>query len=564
MIKFLNFKLDKFYFLLFFALPILWLMWRIVITVNDDAFVYFNYAKNFVIGNFFAYDPRGIPSEGFTSLIYLLLLVPFQALGIPMPFAAFLINTVSLCLGGYFVSKLFSNIFINQRKFSGLAGGIFLAFCVTDNHFRGLIGWGFETIITLPFFLAFLLNLVRAIKDDSSRNQLKMLVAFFMLSLVRPENLVICSPFLIFAYFFSSDKKVFIFSLGWMILIGCVFIFGKYLLFNDLFPTGFYRKMSAPESGHKIMGVFTPYAQDYFKYYSVRFFSLFLICLAAFISFSDKSISNRLKVYVLICVFCTLTLILLFISRVNPLVGYHFRYFILFSTLVYLTGTFSLTVLANKYVVIHKATLVVFFIFLTPFVFFKRIRTNPFKIYHDSLQSINEHFYVRLGKHFQKTITNPREIKLVFGDAGAIPYYFDCQFIDINGLTEPLLARAFNKKDRANIVTSYITGLKPDLVVLASHSEISADPTLSHGPLNTPEQLRTLLSGLRNQDFFYVGSINSYYDLHFGVRKSSTRFKDIVSSLDSYIRQGNGYFLPTDLTIPFSSGNLVFPKHPKS
>ena len=99
---------------------------------------------------------------------------------------------------------------------------------------------------------------------------------------------------------------------------------------------------------------------------------------------------------------------------------------------------------------------------------------------------------------------------MVFGDAGAIPYFFNCQFIDINGLTEPILASAFNKPGRADFVSTYITRLEPDLVVLASHVEIGKDPTLSHGPLDTPEQYRFFLNRLSEQQYYYVGSIKSF------------------------------------------------------
>ena len=69
---------------------------RIDVFANDDVYIYFNYAKNFVAGRPFAYDPRNIASEGFTSAIYLLLLVPFEAVGINMMFAAVILNLAAI------------------------------------------------------------------------------------------------------------------------------------------------------------------------------------------------------------------------------------------------------------------------------------------------------------------------------------------------------------------------------------------------------------------------------------------------------------------------------------
>ena len=46
----------------------LFVLASIRLETNDDVFVYFNYARNFCDGRPFAYDPRNLPSEGFTSL----------------------------------------------------------------------------------------------------------------------------------------------------------------------------------------------------------------------------------------------------------------------------------------------------------------------------------------------------------------------------------------------------------------------------------------------------------------------------------------------------------------
>ena len=67
-------------------------------SANDDTYIYFNYAKNLVAGRPFAYDPRNIASEGFTSAIYLLLLVPLEAAGINMMFAAVILNLAAIAL----------------------------------------------------------------------------------------------------------------------------------------------------------------------------------------------------------------------------------------------------------------------------------------------------------------------------------------------------------------------------------------------------------------------------------------------------------------------------------
>jgi hypothetical protein len=65
---------------IFVLIAAFFLLAPLQIVVYDDAYVYFTYARNFVEGRPFAYDPRNIPSEGFTSLLYMLMLVPAELL----------------------------------------------------------------------------------------------------------------------------------------------------------------------------------------------------------------------------------------------------------------------------------------------------------------------------------------------------------------------------------------------------------------------------------------------------------------------------------------------------
>jgi hypothetical protein len=71
---------------------------RIDLWPNDAGYVYFTYARNFVAGRPFAYDQRGLRSEGVPSPLLLLMLVPFEWLGVNPYLAALLLSWLGAAL----------------------------------------------------------------------------------------------------------------------------------------------------------------------------------------------------------------------------------------------------------------------------------------------------------------------------------------------------------------------------------------------------------------------------------------------------------------------------------
>lgn len=72
----------------------------------DDAFITFRAAHNFVGGEGLTFNPGMAPVESFSNPLFLFLLIPFAALGVPLPWAAMALGIVGLGLALHGTSRL--------------------------------------------------------------------------------------------------------------------------------------------------------------------------------------------------------------------------------------------------------------------------------------------------------------------------------------------------------------------------------------------------------------------------------------------------------------------------
>jgi hypothetical protein len=176
--------------LLFFTVLI---VVRVEIRANDDVFIYFNYARNVVQGNWFAYDPRGIPSEGFTSLLFLLMLAPFEAAKINLLFASITINLAFIWIMAILAALICQQIGLIKHWWLLLFISCFLLFVAMDTNILYNLGSGLETVIggsSIFAVIGMLSFALHATKHDKRYIAL-FYVAGFCAFLIRPENVLI-------------------------------------------------------------------------------------------------------------------------------------------------------------------------------------------------------------------------------------------------------------------------------------------------------------------------------------------------------------------------------------
>lgn len=537
--------------LLLFFWPFLY----VSINLNDDAFVYYTYAKNFARGNFFAYDPRGIPSEGFTSILYMLLLVPFQILQIPLPLAGLLIN-VAAVFGGAVVSvKIYELLFPQRREGAWFAGLVFLVIAYLDTNITGLMGWGLETLVNMFVFLLLVHRFVVLAGSGSQRDYVSLLLLYGASIMLRPENLLVAAPWVVLGFMVIPSKKE---GIKWSLIGGCLFggfFLFKYLIFRDLVPTGFYRKVTNQPLN-------LSYLNNYLHEYALAFHGFYCVVILAVIRNSSLLRRNRTLKLVTIAFGLTVASLILFISKVNPIQGYMQRYLIVCTILAYLTIAVFLSLVLSKSQRFGATLALVIAISLYGGIR-QRQRSSPMALYKDTLKEMRSDAYVELAQYLQKKIRNPAEVSLMFGDAGAIPYFFDCKFVDINGLTEPFLARMFKDKDRKLKVARYVSEQKVDIAVLAVENDwinLKRDSQrLPQGPLSKPEEYAFLLRQMKKDGFVYAGTVHyPAYELHFGINKNSPRVDELKKVLLDYVNLEKGFVKKGPLRIQFSDGDVIF------
>lgn len=544
----LNKVLTPRFYLIFALLTIICIILNVEIMVNDDTYVYFNYAKNFVNGNYFAYDSRKIPSEGFTSLIYLLFLIPFEYIKFPLPVAGFFINSAALILSGFFLLKAI-NLNTGKKSDGVLAAILFVSFCFIDKNVTGIIGWTFETLLNLLCFLIMMYSCVRI--KTSHKGTFLLFITYFISILIRPENIVLFSPFLVYIFLISADKKKYIQHAVYFLSVFIAYLLAKYLIFGDILPTGFYRKVSATGLLNKD-GIL--YVKDFLLEY--KFHIIFII--AATIGFKIlKKDENFIDKNIIICsvIICVVTI--LFFLKSNPLIGVHFRYLINIIGMIYMLMAFMIIQIFSTKKIILLAGIFMIQIGKTS----ANVRNNILSFIPDTEAQINEHKYIQLGKYFNKNIKNPGDIYFAFGDAGAIPYTFDCKFIDLNGLSEPYLARLVANRNstlKTELYIKYINHYKPDIIVILNGEENQKNPVLMHGPLQKPNEYRSFLKDLSENGYVYGGTIKAYYKLHIALNKNSKNFKELSNILTKYgqyedFSDHNGRFI-----VNFDAGNIQF------
>jgi hypothetical protein len=556
------------------------------IVANDDVYVYFNYARNLVEGRPFAYDHRGIPSEGFTSLLYVLILAPFEYLKVNLMFAGFMINTLALAATVYAAALLARASGLAKDKSLPFFLLVFSAALVFDSNIRGMVGWAFETLLNPLFMLACFLFFEKTLALDGNKERRWLslfFVSYFAAFLVRPENLAIIGTLVLLLFIMHRNRKLLIrYTIAFSVFLGLFLLF-KYIYFHDIFPTGFYRKVSLealPGKDHVLSGL---------KAYSFQSTAL-LVLFSAFIVHNilkrlkhagteDSSASSMpLEVlkHILHSYRLELAMVLvalvnaLFYLKVEPLVGVHFRFLVIPIVIVYFLLALFIVRLTERgilaklppalFMVITLAAICV-----TVFVSKGSIkgikRLTNINIYHRVLEQTASHHYLRFGSYMRESLSRPEDVTMVMGDAGAVPYSFHCRFIDPNGLTEPYIARLFgNVPDKTRLFVDYIKQQEPDIFLIwftrpNKFGQLRLFKN-NHSPLNTDEWFEAL-SEFQRYGIKYVGSLVAYYDLHIGIRESSEHFGELKDVLSRYLSV-NGYFLRNGLFINHKGKSVHF------
>ena len=555
---------------------------RAEIFANDDTYIYFNYAKNFVAGRPFAYDPRNIASEGFTSAIYLLL-VPFEAAGINMMFAAVILNLAAIALILYLGYQVLRADRVLEGGFLFIAVSLFAVFIARDTHIPTIVGRGLETMLgpASVLWAIFHLARVRHADDQATRRRAvtMFLFASFLSFLTRPENIVLLAAvgvLILPVMWRRGQLACLLMRLGTFVAALGVYFAGKWLLFGDLMQTSYYRKMRADGAGTEyVLGALADYRR-WILYAGV------LAAVAAGLLLWRRRERGWKEILRLVPGSSVLALAvvaggtLVVFLPAAPIVGYAYRFLVNFYVFLYLlvaAGAAYLLSVAIPRVerrVVYARAIVTGVVSILWIASIAARDTGAvslverLRLYTRTQESTAQHEYVGIGEFLRDRIPDIEELTLVFGDAGVFPYVLGSRFVDANGLTEPYLARLFrepNGPEKARKFADYVLSWQPDLVVVAfGETDNGRWESLDniHSPFLGPTPM-SVFRAYRGYGIGYVCTVHAYSDLHFGVRQTSRHFTPATAALLEYCGQ-NGHILDDGLTVTLGGEVVHFPR----
>lgn len=562
-----------FVFLLFvFVIGTVWLLYSLDPQTNDDAFIYYNYARNFVEGRPFAYDSRNIPSEGFTSLLYLLLLIPFEYFKVNLTFASTLINLVAIFGILITVYKLLEITKSLSKAGTCVLMAAMIAFITLDENIKTGLEWGLETMLgSLMVFLAAYTMAYAMTSEKYQRGIRAFFIVLFMAYVTRPESLVFLAaigvPILLIN---KSTRKGAFRSLIFFSAFFILYHIAKYFVFEDFLPTGFYRKVSAGSGFNYVWGWVLTY-----KFWLLALF-LTLLGTSIVLKFKKRP-SLRISPWLWFLLLVSVQT-LLFFTQTRPIIGIGYRFLITpifvlcFSTSLLVIRFFDLSMkfdnLKSLFVLILLLTMV-----SAGLIGFSSIDLDELpqgiNILAKSWAATAEHKYLQFGNYLTNAIPDAEDVTLVFGDAGAIPYSFHGRFVDSNGLTEPAIAHLFQIPDgpqKAHVYSDYILSQHPDIVVLARTGEMKADGIWYETP-NEHSPFRGIMPASVNEAYLDYGIIYScslrlYMELHIGLNSNSPHYDDLQKAILPYC-QKNGFILADGLSASDGMTTIHFPRDPK-
>lgn len=543
----------------FFIAVIVLLLTRYQPYANDDVFIYFNYARNMADGRFFAYDVRNIPSEGFTSLLYLLLLTPFEFFNINMMFASFVINLSAIIITVYLLYRLLkvSQILSEQGILFVIA--LFVMVMIYDNSMIANLNWGLETFLGPAVMFGGALAIAYASQPYLSKRAVNIFfVVLFLSYIIRPESIAFLGllGFLSLLSIPEHRKQVLIATF----VFGIVFIAYhglKYLIFDDFLPTGFYRKVG-DNDGEGVRYVLS------WVIGKILWIGVLLVALV-----TQKPLRQFFKTRWVLSILGVSIITLLFFTLTRPLIGVGHRFLVNPTFTIYFLTIISVVLFVETRLKaterVYSAVIIIFsvvLLFTMVAITGSQVIQN-LNVYAKAEKTVSEHYYIQFGEHLHNTLSHPEEITLVFGDAGAIPYALQGTFIDTNGLTEPPLARLFRQPDDAEKIETYVNHIlsyDPDIVVLAwgnvSETGMSMTNFNYHSPFDIPTPIE-LYTAYQDHNIIYACSLQFYYALHIGLWKDSPHYDELQASIAS-ICDEKGYVLENGLTITDGSQSILF------
>ena len=254
--SFKNFN-YKDYIIIFFALILATIGWKIYNFMTDDAYISFRYISNMYLGRGPVWNPPPFhPVEGYTSFLWVIILyLTWIISGIIPPDSA---NYISLIFGYgsiFVVYIMLSKIKLNHNlnKYRKLITILTLLYIVSNRTFLTWLSSGLETSL-FNYLIILWVYYISFFDKKDNKWQLKMGFVCSLLYLTRPDGLLfasLTSLYIVYNKYKEKDLKSLIYFSP--IAIIPTHILWRKFYYGDWFPNTYYAKYvrAWPESGIK-------------------------------------------------------------------------------------------------------------------------------------------------------------------------------------------------------------------------------------------------------------------------------------------------------------------------
>jgi len=449
--------------------------------VQDDAYITFRYVKNFVDGNGLVFNV-GEYVEGYTSILWVMLLVPFSILNISLPDAA---QTMSLVFGILSILMTFrlSRLLMPAKKkgefIFNLIPPLLLIF---SNAFSYWSVSGMETSLFI------LLNLTAfyfyIVQQTTEAPNYRLIITLILATLTRPEGML---TFIIFYFFIMiKNKKASEQLLNsryvqeiviYLIPIGLLILF-RLIYYGHPLPNTYYAKTGSSPFYLK-RGL--QYFIDFSHYYMI-YGSLFLLLIP---NMFNKYRGNKTTLLLTI-VFTYIVTIMVIGGDVLPM----HRFFLPILPFIYILIALSLRNIYDSFTSALKGNILLVLIvcFALSSAFFIRYKESARVdlVYRTEIGLVAKmKEYAEFIKH--KESERGEKLTIAASTIGAISYYSEVELVDLLGLTDEFIAH--NPKELTGLTEAapetwrekhynadYVLSREPDYIIFPAGSKPSGFP----------------------------------------------------------------------------------------
>ncbi len=551
---------------------------RIDLWPNDAGYVYFTYAHNFVAGRPFAYDQRGIRSEGVPSPLWLLMLVPFEWLGVNPYFAALLLSWLGVALSiGLWVGILRRTGWHESGSLAVVAAAT-PHLMLADGNVSYLITAGLETTWSPVFVLLGILLGSRWLSSEGAASPALRALGFSSLLLawlVRPEGAALMTALLLYLLAVSPRRRRLLAELPRVGAALLLLLGAKYAVFGGLLPNGFYRSVA----GRSWPGL--PYLAAYLREYAWNWsgLALGLGLLALQVRSGRLRCGWRPAATHAVAMLGLAGLVNLAVAaHVFPLggSGYRFHFLGTFSCFALLASLAGVLLRELRARVAAASRLLLWDLSAAPLALaligwghlpsFAKAVERPealLALYPRTVNAAERHHYLRFGRHLRERVPDHEKLTVAFGDPGAIAYGLDGILVDTGGLTETALARLCPAPDgpgKTRAFLDHVLGALPDLLVLETRRPAGTTLRMApspYSPFRAPDP--AVYRAYRDRGYQYLCTLAMFSDVHVALDPRSPRHDALARAVVEYADVVGGYRVPGAFRLQFDGEVVAFP-----